>query len=421
VALEGVELNPGTGGATVATDTVGGLDYQVIKLAVGADGAASLVSDSDPLPVSGTVTANAGTDLNTSALALESGGNLDAIAASAAAIETAVGGTLAVSGPLTDTELRAAPVVVDLGANNDVTVTGSVTVTDGSGSLTVDGTVTANLGAVDNAVLDSIDAAVNGTLAVSGPLTDAELRANPVVVDLGSNNDVTVTGTVDLGATDNAVLDAIAASLATLDNAVAGNELQVDVVSSALPSGASTSAKQDTIIGHLDGVEGVLGTIDADTGSIATSAATVAGAVSGSEMQVDVITLPTVTANIAAAAASGGATPYKNLDVDESEDEIKGSAGKLFWLHAINLSNAKRYLKFYNATAANVTVGTTTPVLTFPIPTFADTNGAGFTINFGDAGLQFSTAITVAATTGFADNDTGAPGANEIIVNLGYL
>jgi hypothetical protein len=120
-------------------------------------------------------------------------------------------------------------------------------------------------------------------------------------------------------------------------------------------------------------------------------------------------------------AAAGGATPYYNLDVDETEDQIKATAGKLFWLHAINLANAKRYLKFYNATAANVTVGTTTPVLTLALPTMGDTNGAGFTINFGAMGVQFDTAITVAATTGFADNDTGAPGGNEIIINLGYL
>lgn len=60
----------------------------------------------------------------------------------------------------------------------------------------------------------------------------------------------------------------------------------VDV--SALPTGAATSAKQDTIIGHLDGVEGLLTTIDADTG-------TLAGAVSGSEVQVDVLTLPAST------------------------------------------------------------------------------------------------------------------------------
>lgn len=117
--------------------------------------------------------------------------------------------------------------------------------------------------------------------------------------------------------------------------------------------------------------------------------------------------------------ASGGATPYKNLDVDESEDEIKGSAGKIMWLHVMNLSAEKRYLKFYDDTAANVTVGTTTPVLTLPIPTMADTNGAGFTLAM-PGGVQFTTAITVAATTGLADNDTGAPGANEVVVNLGY-
>jgi hypothetical protein len=35
-------------------------------------------------------------------------------------------------------------------------------------------------------------------------------------------------------------------------------------------------------------------------------------------------------------------------------------------------------------------------------------------------GIAFGTAITIAATTGVADNDSGAPGANEVIVNLGY-
>ena len=57
--------------------------------------------------------------------------------------------------------------------------------------------------------------------------------------------------------------------------------------------------------------------------------------------------------------------------------------------------------------------------MTFPIPTQGDTNGAGFTLSIPN-GIAFSTAITVAATTGIADADTGAPGANEVIINLGY-
>lgn len=49
---DNVVLNAGTGGDTVAADDVGGVKYQVVKVAVGADGAASLVSNSNPVPVS---------------------------------------------------------------------------------------------------------------------------------------------------------------------------------------------------------------------------------------------------------------------------------------------------------------------------------------------------------------------------------
>lgn len=72
----------------------------------------------------------------------------------------------------------------------------------------------------------------------------------------------------------------ISTKIDTVAGAVAGTEMQVDVVTSALPSGAATSAKQDT--GN-------------------TSLATLAGAVAGTEMQVDVLTMPTVTETSASA------------------------------------------------------------------------------------------------------------------------
>lgn len=118
-------------------------------------------------------------------------------------------------------------------------------------------------------------------------------------------------------------------------------------------------------------------------------------------------------------ATSGGTTLYKNIDVDESEDAVKATTGQVYWIHAINLSAAVLYLKFYNATIGNVTVGTTVPDLTFPVPSNGGTDGAGFVVSIPN-GIAFSTAITIAATTGVADNDSGAPGANEVIVNLGF-
>jgi hypothetical protein len=304
---DNIELNAGSGGATLATDDLAGVHYQVVKLAVGADGVADFVSNSAPIPVS-----------------------------------------------------------------------------DAGGSITVDGTFWQATQPVSNAGTFAVQAAQSGTWNITN-----------------------VSGTV------------------------------------SLPTGASTSANQTTIIGHLDGVEGLLTTIDADT-------STLAGTVSGSEVQVDIVgALPAGTNAIGKLAAnsgvdigdvdvtsiaagsnlignvgigvrtSGGTSIFRSLDLDETEEEIKGSAGQVYWIHCINLASSKRYLKFYDATAASVTVGTTTPVLTFVIPTQGDTNGTGFVLTV-PMGIPFATAITAAATTGLADNDTGAPSANDVVINVGY-
>ena len=174
---------------------------------------------------------------------------------------------------------------------------------------------------------------------------------------------------------------AIQAAVEIIDNAISGSEMQVDVVAS-LPAGTNN-------IG------------DVDVLSIA----------AGANLVGDV--------GLSGTRISGGTTPYKNLDVDESEDEVKAAAGQIYWIHAINTTVALLYLKIYNDTAANVIVGTTVPTLTFPVPANADSDGAGFTLSVPN-GIAFSTAITIAGTTGVADADTGAPGANALIVNMGY-
>ena len=118
--------------------------------------------------------------------------------------------------------------------------------------------------------------------------------------------------------------------------------LQVDALSSALPSGAATAANQSTIIGHVDGLETLitstnskidtldavqdnaltklgeiettnnanqvlLGTIDSDTDAIKTAVQILDNAISGSEMQVDVVaSLPAGSAAIGKLAANSG-------------------------------------------------------------------------------------------------------------------
>jgi hypothetical protein len=117
--------------------------------------------------------------------------------------------------------------------------------------------------------------------------------------------------------------------------------------------------------------------------------------------------------------ATNGQTIFRSLDLDESEEQIKATGGSVYGLWVTNRATATRYIKFYNATAASVTVGTTTPVITVGVPGNS-TDDIAAMLSGGGPGIMFGTAITVAATTGFADDDTGAPDANDLIVNVFY-
>lgn len=273
----------------------------------------------------------------------------------------------------------------------------------------------------------------SGTVAVDGsgvtqPVSAASL---PLPTGAATAAKQPALGTAGSASSDVITVQGVASMTALVVDGSAVTQ-PVSAASLPLPTGAATAANQSTIIGHVDGIEGLLTTIDADTGSIATSAATIAGAVSGSEMQVDVVAsaLPTGAATAAnqstgnsslstiATNTTAAASKYRNVDAN-AEDAIKGSAGTLYWLHAVNLTASVAYLHLYDATTASVTPGTTTPTFTFPIPTQGDTNGAGFTINLGANGQAFGTAITLVVTTTI-DGSAGDPGTNGVMVNAGY-
>jgi hypothetical protein len=184
-------------------------------------------------------------------------------------------------------------VTVDLGVNNDVVVSGTLTgitdvvhIDDNAGSLTVDGTVTANLSATDNAVLDNI---------VSNQ-TDGTQKTQ--IVDSGGEA-VTVTGG------------------------------KLDVNASIDTTGLATSSGQTTIIGHVDGIETLLGTIDADTSNLSTKIDTIAGAVSGTEMQVDVLTLPSITGTVTANAGTNLNTSALALEAGGNLAAIKAKTDNI--------------------------------------------------------------------------------------------
>ena len=209
-----------------------------------------------------------------------------------------------------------------------------------------------------------------GEDALKIDIDNVTLDGSQLSVDIDNENDSIVIFS-------NTVADGSGTNTVPLVDA-AGN-LQIDIVSSALPSGGATAANQATIIGHVDGVETLitstntkldtlettnnanqvlLGTIDSDTDAIKTAVeainqaaegtissttqrvtiatdddgvahlATIAGAVS-TQMQVDVVAaLPAGSNTIG--VVDLGSTDNAVLDaIDAVLDTIKTDTGTI--------------------------------------------------------------------------------------------
>jgi hypothetical protein len=117
-------------------------------------------------------------------------------------------------------------------------------------------------------------------------------------------------------------------------------------------------------------------------------------------------------------SATSGYSIFRSIDLDEGAlEQVKGSAGTVYGMWVTNTATATRFIKFYNATSG--TVGTGTPVITIGIAGNATDDITG-QFGPGGAGIAFSTGICVGASTGVADADTGALGANDIVINVFY-
>jgi hypothetical protein len=206
---------------------------------------------------------------------------------------------------------------------------------------------------------------------VRGSTTDG------LLVNLGTNNDVTVTGSLTT------------VSTVTTLTQLGGVALPVeDVAETAAGVGIyAMGVRRDT-----------LAVSAASSGDNTMSSYTATGALWSAP----------------AAATNGGCTPNSSISTGAVlETEIKGSAGQLYYVGITNLDATNVYARLYNDTAAN-TDETDTPIGRFLVPT-----GGGFMLPV-PVGAEFSAGITLRITTGAADTDTGALSANEVFVSYCY-
>jgi hypothetical protein len=104
---------------------------------------------------------------------------------------------------------------------------------------------------------------------------------------------------------------------------------------------------------------------------------------------------------------------FRSIDLDESEEQVFSGPNRLMSFQAINNTESTTlYVHFYDALIADVTVGTTTPKLTYVIAA-----GGGCSIS-PPGGIRFNAGCAAACTTTIAGAD--APAANACVLNAMY-
>jgi hypothetical protein len=232
---DNVGYTPGTG-ATVAADDISGVLHQRVKIGVGGDGVAVDVSSSNPMPVSGTVTANTGlsqplTDSQLRAAAVPVSGTFFQ-----ATQPVSIAASVPVTGPLTDAQLRASAVPVSVGSI--VLPTGASTLSEQQSQTTLLGTIDTDTGAIaasvasidgKNPTLVSGRVPVDGsgvTQPVSGTFFQATQPVSAAALPLpsGASTETTLVAVeVDTSAIASST-SAINAKLAALSTRVLDNE-----------------------------------------------------------------------------------------------------------------------------------------------------------------------------------------------------
>lgn len=384
----------------------------------------------------------------------------------------------------------------------------SIPVTDNSGSLTVDnaGTfavqATGTVTPADNAALGTTSLQTYSLLGVYDGATIDMARGdatNGLLVNLGTNNDVTVTNATAanlLAIVSGPNADDAAASgnplnvggiyNATRPTYTDGDRTQVQMdtrgnlrstlvandtptpITSLAPADNLTNGVQPLIVGSYlfgyDGstwdriqgtsTDGLLVNLGANNDVVTTNAGTFA--VQDSQLLTDDAAFSIATSKVntlgallddvspdainegdvgavrantdrilmvqiapgpstSPAAPQGISTSSTNAFANsENETQAKGSAGLVYGFTAFNNSATVAYLTFYDNTSAGTTCGTS-EISTHLIP--ASTSGAGVVVMF-PVPVAHATGITYCVTTGIAG--TGSVAANSGVANVYY-
>lgn len=107
---------------------------------------------------------------------------------------------------------------------------------------------------------------------------------------------------------------------------------------------------------------------------------------------------------------------YRNINVGTTGVVIRAGRANVYGYYFYNNAAAARVIRLYNMATAPDELET--PVMSIPIP-------AGTAANLwsgSECSLDmFTLGLSIRASTGIADDDGGAPSANDVVVNIWYV
>lgn len=212
-----------------------------------------------------------------------------------------------------------------------------VTIASNQNTLAISGTVTANIG-------------TSGSLALNSSVTGLQVAQGSTTS--GQN------GNLDMGAVTTAAPSYTTAQTSPLSLTLAGS-LRTD-----LNSVAGTTVSTGTGAGGA-GIPRVTVSNDSVVGSVPTPSAT----------------------------ATATATPFQVNNLTNAKQQIKASAGRIYYYHFYNPNGAVAYIQLFDVASASITLGTTPPTRVVAVPPNSVIDTPFF------IGQSYGTAINLAATT----------------------
>ena len=239
---------------------------------------------------------------------------------------------------------------------------------------------------------------MSGSLIVgvnpSNVLQNCEVTAaGHLKMDIASSGGGALSANVDvtgntIGLATSANQSTANSSLATLAGAVSGSEFQVDVISSALPTGAATESSLSTV---------------------ASNTTSLAAAVSGNELQVDVITSALPSGAATEATLSAAEVHLGAIDTATSSIQSNVATSSLQTAGNSILTDAEAHLGTIDTSTA--TASTTLTGISAKLPAALGQDVMSDSLSVVIASNQSSIPVSSAGANVTASSETASPGA----------